>query len=767
MHFLSLKKLNTRTIKRSTVAGIIIILAFSALVFRIFWLQTAGFEKYQELVIDQMTTESAVKATRGKIYDKNGKVLATSITAYRVFISPRGIATAQKNLEDGKREIKEDTLKTDNYAELISANLADILGVSYAKVKENVAMTRYLDRTIARDVNEEIADRVREFIKNYALNDMVYLEATSKRYYPYSSLASHVLGFTSNDGSGLYGLELKYNSYLQGTDGKYITARDSFGNEMPYEYESYIEAINGYDLVTTLDEHIQAVLEEQLLATLTECAASNRACGVVVNVKTGAILAMATSEGFDLNNPRELNNYYQNILDKSGYAEGSDEYNKLRQECLFEMWQNKAITDTYMPGSTFKVITTAMALEEKKVKTTEMFTCTGSMKLGKRTIHCHKLTGHGTVTFARGLQESCNPVLMTVGLRMGTDLFKRYFDAFGYSEKTGVDLPGEANSIFFDPFTETDLAVASFGQNFKITALQQICGITAVANGGNLIKPYMVEKIIDGNGNTLYQHKTEIKRQTVSTDICKVVSDILEGGVSGGFGGKNCYVPGYKIAAKTGTSEKKDKKDENGEYSLRVASCIAYAPSDDPEIALIIMVDEPRIGTRYGSTVAAPYVANIMADILPYLGIEAEYTEEELKKLAIETPSFVYWYADEAQKYAEYMGYEVEIVGEGKFVTNQSPDKGSFVEKGSARIVLYLGDSAPENTVTVPNVIGKTASAANSLIINSGLNIKIEGSRNYLSGTGAVAVSQYPAAGTKIARGDVVTITMRYLDEEN
>lgn len=768
MATLDFRRISTKNLKRSTVAALVIILVAAILLCRIFWLQTAGFEKYQGLVINQMTTESTIKANRGKIYDTNGNILATSVTAYRVFISPRTIASAQKELDEAKASGDYSAeIKVDNYAELISRRLSDILNVTYDKVKENTEYTQYLDRTIARNVDEESAEKVRKFISEYKLNDMVYLEATSKRYYPYSDLASHVIGFTSSDGSGLYGLELKYNSYLEGKDGKIITARDSLGNEMPYEYESYIAAEDGYDIITTLDEHIQAVLEEQLYATLQECQASNRACGIVIDVDTGAVLAMATSEGFDLNNPRELNDYYSEVLTESGYAEGTDEYNKLRQELLFEMWQNKAITDTYMPGSTFKVITTAMALEEKKVSVTEMFNCSGGMTFAGRLIKCHKLKGHGSVTFARGLQESCNPVLMTVGLRLGTDLYKNYFDAFGYSEKTGIDLPGEANSIFFDPFNEIDLAVASFGQNFKITTLQQICGIAAVANGGYLVTPHVVDKVIGKDGNTVYENKTEVKRQVVSTDICNVINEILEGGVSGGFGGKNCYVAGYKIAAKTGTSEKKDKPDENGEYSLRVASCIAYAPADDPKVAMILMVDEPRVGTRYGSLVAAPYVANVMADILPYMGIEPQYTDEELAKLAVETPNFVYWYPEQAKKYAEASGFEVEIVGEGKFVTSQVPAAGTSVEKGSAKVIFYLGDSQPEKTVTVPNVIGKTANAANSLIINSGFNIKIQGSNNYLSGTGAVVVSQYPAAGEKLKKGDVVTIVMRYMDENN
>ena len=760
---MSTARVTPKILRRSTVVGAIIAIAFFVLAVRILWLQTAGFEKYQNLVISQMTTVSKVKAERGKIYDRNGNVLATSITAYRVFISPKSIEQNQKEVNEGTSD-KE--VQVEDYVDLICRQLSKILDISYDKIKEHTTYTQYLDRTVARDVNEECADRIRALISEYELEDMIYLEATSKRYYPNNELASHLIGFTSNDGTGLYGLELQYNSYLSGTDGKYITARDSHGNEMPYDYESYIPPQNGYDIITTTDIYVQSVLEEELLATLTECQASNRACGIVMDVKTGAILAMATSEGYDLNAPRELNDYYTGVLAGSGYEEGSEEYTKLRQELLFEMWQNKAITDTYMPGSTFKVITTAMTLEENLVQIDEMFTCTGAMKVGNRTIKCHKLTGHGHVTFARGLQESCNPVLMTIGLRLGTEKYESYFDAFGYFDKTGVDLPGEANSIFFDPFTEIDLAVASFGRNFKITALQQLCGIVAVANGGYLMQPYVVDKIVDASGNPVYEVGNTEKRQVVSTEVCRTIADILEEGVSGGYGGKNCYVAGYKIAAKTGTSEKMDKVDENGERSYRVASCIAYAPADDPQVAMIFIVDEPTVGTRYGSQVAAPYVANVMEAILPHLGIDPEYTEEELANLAIETPSLVYWYPEQAKEYAETVGFEVELVGEGKFVMQQSPAKGVLVEKKNARIVLYLGDAEPQNDVSVPDLIGKTAVAANQLLVNAGLNIKLEGSSTHLAGTSAVVISQSHAPGELVGRGEVITVVMRYVDEE-
>ncbi|HOA85172.1 MAG TPA: penicillin-binding transpeptidase domain-containing protein, partial [Bacillota bacterium] len=587
-------------------------------------------------------------------------------------------------------------------------------------------------------------------------------EAVSTRYYPQGSLASHLIGFTGSDGKGLYGLEYQYNEQLAGTPGKYITARDSHGNEMPYEYESYIPAKDGYNLTTTIDAYVQSVLEEQLEITLTESGANNRACGIVMDVRTGAIIAMATCPGFDLNDPWNLNEYFQKKLNAAGYAPDSDEYAALMKDLLLENWKNKAITELYMPGSTFKIMTVAMALQERETKLEDRFFCSGSRVVLGRTIHCHKVIGHGSLDLAGALQQSCNVALMTIGARIGTERFYNYVKQFGYLEKTGIDLPGEALGLFYSPasFTELDLAVSSFGQNFKITPLQQICAVAAVANGGHLVTPYVVEKITDNDGNVVFQHDTQIKRQIVNTEVCAVISEILEAGVSGDGGGKNAYVAGYRVAAKTGTSEKTDENKD-----MRVSSCVAYAPADDPQYAILIMVDEPTIGSSHGSVVAAPYIGNVFREILPYLGVEAVYTEKELANMAVKVPNFVYWSTSLAQKYAESLDIDIEIRGDGDYIVRQTPAAGSVIEQSGGRIILYAGNDVPEKTVKVPDVTGRTAAAANGMIINAGLNIRIEGTRNYLSGTGAVVVSQYPAAGEIVPEGTVVTVTFRYLDE--
>lgn len=749
------KSLGPVTLKRSLVAELLILAIFAVLLIRVFLIQTLDFEKYQAKVIDQLTVESAVAADRGNIYDRNGRLLATNVTAYRIFIAPRTIQGVQE--EKYGRE-------GNQQAQMIAAGLSEILeNVTYEYILTQTTYTTKLDRTVARNVNEETAEAVRAFVKENDLSTQVYLEAVSIRYYPYGSLAAHLIGFTSSDGEGLYGIEYQYNDQLKGTPGKYVTARDTYGNEMPYRYSSYIEAVDGNNVHSTLDVTVQAILEEQLNATRIESGANNRVCGIVMDVETAEILAMATSPGFDLNNAWALDEASLAVLQASGLSEDSAEYSELNRDLLLNMWSNKAITEIYIPGSTFKIITASISLEEKISQVSEQFTCLGSLNVLGTKIRCHKTEGHGTLTFAGGIQQSCNPIMMTLGLRLGTETFYQYAEAFGYMERTGIDLPGEAKGLFFNEATYStiDLAVTSFGQNFKVTPIQQLTAICAVANGGNLMTPHVVSSVTDLQGKTVYKADATARRQTVSEDVCKTVSQILEEGVSGDGGAKNAYVLGYRVAAKTGTSEKVGEDKE-----ARIASTVAYAPADDPQVAIIIMVDEPTIGSRYGSTAAAPYVANVLEQILPYLGVEAVYTEEELEKMAVTVPNLNYWTTALATNYLESLGLSYEIIGDGSYVTGQTPASGAAIEKVNGHVLLYTGSVKAEETVTVPNLMGKTAVAANSMIINAGLNIKIEGTKNYLSGTGATVVAQSPAAGTKVAPGEVVTVTFRYMEDE-
>ncbi len=822
--------IHPRIVRRGTVLMTIAFCLLGLLLFRILLYQTVGYGKYQQKVIDQMTTESAVLADRGNIYDANGVLLATNVTTYRVFITPSAIAAAQVEMDAQGEGIRLDSL--------ITNELSALLAVEPSFIMEQMTYTKKLDRTIKNKVSEESADAVRQSIEDHGWNRFVHLQATSTRYYPYSALAAHVLGFTGNDGDGLYGLEYYYNEQLAGVNGRYIIARDAQGNEMPYGYEEFIPAEDGYHLNTTLDVYVQAALDEEVKRAYTEAGGENRAAGVVMNVNTGAVLGMSVYPNFNLNDPWTLDAQSQKLLQTSGYPEGSDAYASMRQALLMNMWSNKAITESYIPGSTFKVVTAAMVLEEAVVSVDQGFDCPGYKVVSGRTIRCHKLTGHGHLTFSQGIQQSCNPVLMSVGLALGEDKFYGYLGAFGYLEKTNVDLPGEGTGVFAakDYFSELDLAIYAFGQNFNVTLMQQITAVSAVANGGYLVKPHFISSITDTDGTLIRKVGTEVRRQVVSTETCKTVSDILEKGVSGDGGAKNAYVMGYRVAAKTGTSEKKEyecprcdsvaipmtegghaqyqcsgcqqrvgedslERDEQGraihncpycKYALKalyicsicgregvlnsfdksedfVCSTVAFAPAENPQYAVIIMVDEPTEGVLYGSVVAAPYVANVMEKILPYLGVEAIYSDKELEKMAVTVPQVLNWSVSAAKKSCESRGLEVVVVGEPVGVVRQMyPAGGTVVEKESGKVYLYTTkDESVRETVTVPRLTDLSAVAANSTLVKNGLNIRIHGTKNYMSGTGAVVVEQSVAPGTVVPKGTVVEVTFRYLNEDD
>ena len=744
-------------LKRATTVLVGILLVFAILLGRIFWIQTVDFDRYLQKVIDQMTTQSRVSAERGDIYDRNGNVLATNITTYRVFISPASILSNQDEANRNDEKV--------NFAEHISDGLSRILGVDYSKIYEETTKTRYYDRTILKNVSDEKADEVRQFINDNDYHDMIYLEATSTRYYPNSTLGSSVIGFTNADGDGVYGLESQYDEMLAGTDGYYVTARDSYGNEMPYEYKSYISAQNGGNLVTTIDTYIQSVLEEQLLATVEECGAQNRACGIVVDVETGAILAMATVPGFDLNDPWTLNEYYSQFLIDDGLVEGTAEYDEQSREYLLDMWRNKAVSDSYIPGSTFKVVSSSMALTENEVKLVgDNVFCGGSLHLFGHTIHCHVKTGHGTLTFAEGLVQSCNVWFMTIGERLGINRFYNYFKSFGYLEKTGIDLPAEGNSVIKtqNDMTDLDLAIYAFGQNFNITPIQHMMAIASVANGGYLLEPYLVEQVVDDDGNVMYQHEATVKRQVISEDVCDELAIILEEGVSGDGGAKNVYVAGYQIAAKTGTSEKKGTEIRVENVEPYICSCIAFAPADDPKIAVLIMVDEPSRGVLYGSVIAAPYMGAIMEAVLPYIGVEKDVSQDN----SVKVPWLTDMALDEAIAQAEAFDYQVIVKGNGNYVTSQMPKGSSVIDRTNKIITLYTGNESEELSVTVPDLVGKGAYAANQMLANAKLNVCIEGTDNYMSGSGAVVISQSIPTGTKVSPGTIVTVTFRYLDPD-
>lgn len=798
------KRLDRRTHKRAYVALAVFAVLVLWIIIKLFIMQVVDYEDYQMKVIKQMTTEVEVNPDRGIIYDTNGNIIATNITTYSVVISPQDIIDEVRTTEEERPDSwliklmdflmslkkgggeEEKVYKSDwvdlngnevhniYMNEFIANSLSEILGVDKDFVLEKADLTGRRYEVIAKNVDEETAEEVLKLIDSNGLDRQIFLITSSKRYYPYNTLAAHVIGFTDADGKGLYGMENYYNNILEGKNGRYITAQDAKHNDMPFEYETYVEAQDGYNLTSTVDMYIQFELENQLEAALNDHQAANRVTGIVMDVDTCGILAMATAPTFDLNAPRELSPEMTEVIYKTfdnnvkneleQYEAGSEEYESiLKKYALSAMWKNKAITETYEPGSTFKIMTTAMALEEGVVTPQDTFYCSGALSVEgyPKPIHCHKRTGHGLVTFRVGLQQSCNPTLMTVGLRLGQEKFYNYFEQFGYNAVTGIDLPNEIATYYHDyqNFTIASLAVYSFGQTFKTTALQQLTAISAVANGGKLITPHVLKDILDDDGNVVQSYETDVKRQVVSEETCKTITEILEEGVSGNGGARNAYTAGYKVAAKTGTSEKKDKKDENGEYSLRVGSCVAYAPADDPKVAVIFIVDEPSAGSVFGSVVAAPYVSNLMSFILPYMGYEPSYTEEELEKVEIGVSNYVGSTVENAEADLGWREINYKIIGDGLTVTSQIPAGGSTMTKKDGILYLYTGDAIPTTDIEVPDLVGKTAEAANRIVTNLGLNVSISGASN---GSSATVSSQSPAAGEVVSAGTVVTIEMRH-----
>ena len=761
----------------------------------LFNLQIRSYDEYQKKVLNQITKETTVTASRGDIYDTNMNLLAGNKSVYLIFISPQDIITAMNGDFSIYAMTREDAgLKypgtfgglnrasdyyiytdadgvTSSYTmdRLIAKGLSEILGVDYVKIMDLTAKKNRYYEVVKKNVEKEDADRVRAFIDEYGLEEQIHLTASTKRYYPNNTLACHVIGFVNADGDGVYGIESYYNDVLKGSSATYLTARDGKGHDLPTDYESYLDEQDGYSIISTIDQYLQFELESVLYETLTENAAGNRAAGIVMDVNTGGILAMATVGGYDLNNPYTLTDYYTAQLEASGYDKDSREYSKLEGNLRFTMWNNKAVTELYEPGSTFKIVTSAMGLELGVVSLSDTFNCAGRVKIDGygAPISCHKTTGHGTLDFAGALQQSCNPAFVAIGQRIGQENFYKYFGQFGYGSRVGIDLPGEAITYYHDyeDFSKVSLAVYAFGQTFKVTPIQHITAIAAIANGGYLVTPHVMKQVIDSDGNIIDTYDTSTVRQVISSETSKTLATILEEGVSGNGGAKNAYVAGYKVAAKTGTSQKRDKLDENGEDTLRVGSCVAFAPADDPQIAVLILVDEPHGSSMYGSVVAAPYVSKFLSSALPYLGFEPQYGDGEEAAVETTVSRYVNQTTSSAVSQLEKNGFKYVVVGGGDIVTAQSPASGTVVSNIAKVVILYTNGEEPKGTVTVPNVVGKTAEAANRLIINENLNIRIEGAANFTSGSGATVIEQSPAAGESVPEGTVITLTFRHLSD--
>ena len=769
-------QVSRREINKKSNYFFAIMLFFAILLIgRLAYLMIFQYDKYQSKTLSQSTTVSTVSASRGTLYDRNMNILAVSTTVERVFISPHDIpkmtvreyidsyveemrATIEDKEKERERLLSLYTNTSVSVAEDVANFLSELLEVDREMILEKAAKVNRRDETIKQKVDVLTCDKIREFIVARHYTGFVHTQEDTKRSYPNGALASHVLGFTGAENRGLAGVELSYNSELSGTNGKIITAVNGIGEQMPYKYETYVPAEDGTNLMLTLDVTVQKILEKHLETSLAETQAEEGVWGIVMEVDTGEILALAGLPDFDCNSPYVLDEVSQKKYDS--YVGTDEEKNKLQSDLLYAMWQNGLITNTYEPGSTFKMLTACMAIEEKLVTSYEHFNCTGSIRVEgyPKPINCHLHSGHGLQTFEESLWHSCNPVFVTMGLRIGPEKFYEYFKAFGYLGKTGIDLPGEKMGIWHSAFNRVELAVSSFGQTFTVTPIQHIAAVAAVANGGYLVTPHVVKGTVDSDGKFIDNHASETKRQIISNETASTVVSYMRGGVENGGSSRNAYVKGYSVAAKTGTSVKTDIRTQTGETKY-IASCVAFAPADDPQIAVMVLVDEP-VGTYYGGSIAAPVVSRVLSEVLPYLGVETEYTDEDEDLAEYPVGTYVGVSVESAKKAVAEDGYNCKVVGNGETVYKQVPKAGEGLSHKST-IVLYT-DDVTSGLVTVPSVVGMRASQVNKTLTDAGLNVTVSGtSGGYLDG--AISVSQSVEAGEVVERGTIVTVEFRHL----
>ena len=699
-------------------------------------------EKYQSKASEQQLYDSLVTAPRGDIYDRNMQILATSTTAWTVYITPNGI---KKISDDAKREKVRTT---------IAKGLSEILEVDYQTVYDNTNKNSYYV-IVKKKIDKETADKVRQFIKDnkdLEITKYIGLDQTTKRYYPNDSLASVVIGFVGADEQGLAGIESYYDAELTGIAGRVVAAKNAAGTDMPFTYEKVEEAQKGNSLVLTLDSYIQHTAEKYLQTAIEQNQIAERGAAVVMNVKTGAILAMAVKGDFNPNQPFVLSAEDQAKVD----ALEGEEKDKLKGELLNRQWRNKAVSDTYEPGSVFKVVTASIAIEENLVNKNNSFYCNGRTTVAGQGYGCWKHGGHGTQNLGMAIANSCNPAFITIGQLIGVSTFSKYFKAFGFAEKTGIDLPGESRSTYHkeEKMGVVELASSSFGQTFNVTPVQLLSAISAAVNGGYLVQPHLLEKTVDENGKVVKTTTTTYKRQVISETTSATMRELMEYVAQNGA--KNSLVTGYRIGAKTGTSQKVAKIQQTGDKYLYIGSCATVAPIDDPEIAVFVMLDEPKGSNYYGGVISAPVNSKIMADVLPYLGYEPSYTEEELKKLAIEVPDTVGLGVDDAKGKLTTAKLQYKIVGSGEKVIRQLPEAGNKVISGGV-VILYT-EQSENTTVTVPDFRGLTATEANTAAANAGVNIEFSG--NTATG-GLKAYNQSVAPGTSVEAGSIITVYFR------
>lgn len=715
---------------------LILVLGFGAAVLRLTYLTTIQSSELQESAVDLQLADTTVSAKRGTIYDANGNVLAESASVWQVVMSPVNF-------------------KNDKQRQAAAKGLSEIFDLEYNDVLDDTKQQSHyvvVKRRIESDEREKVLELIDTLKKDYSCSGVIQLLDDYKRYYPKNSLASSVIGFTGSDDQGLEGIEYEYDSYLSGTPGRIITAQNARGTDMPFRYEQNVESEDGNNVYLTIDETIQSICEKYMQKGVEDNNVLNKGVCIAMDVNTGAILAMVTTDGYDLNNPYELSAKEKKKIKSTAKSKQAE----AESAALSAMWRNKAVADTYMPGSVFKMCVASAALEENLVNEKTSFTCTGSISVEGETIHCSNISGHGTQNFVEVISNSCNPAFIQIGQMLGAGKFRQYYQGFGFSDKTGIDLPGEAEDSFWKEgkMGGVDLAVASFGQNFTITPIQMITACAAVSNGGYVVQPHVVSKITDSKGNVIKTVDKKVKRQVISDDTSKKMNEYLEYNTER-QGAAAGYISGYKVAGKSGTTEKRGvTKFESSFSEDYISSFCGYAPADDPQIAMLVFFDTPDGDAYYGSQVSSPVFINIMSEVLPYLDVKTSYTDEELGYVDASAGDYTGVSVDEAKTAVEADGFTATVKGNGSTVISQIPTVSSGLQKGGS-IVLYTDSDSQSETVSVPSLIGLSPDEVNDVASAYGLNVSFSGATTS-SGTSS---SQNIEAGTSVSPGTVITVS--------
>ncbi len=725
--------IQTRSFVLMILMGVVM---FVLLFFRLFDLQITRHEELQGKAVNQQTRRTVVTANRGTIYDAGGNILAISSSAETIILSPLEIDNAVNDTENPVSWTKES----------LAAGLAEILGKDASAIRKRMDNVKSQYEVIQLRADEDTAAKVRSYVDENKIAG-VHLVADTKRYYPYGSLAAQVIGFVGDENTGLYGLEAYYEKELEGQSGLVISSKDQAENDMLYTYEQYFAAKNGSDLTLTLDTTIQYYLEKGIESMVDKFSAANGASGIVMDAKTGGILAMASYPNYDLNDFLTVSD--QTLQERIERGESTVADMQLLQ------WRNKALNDTYEPGSTFKILTLSAALEEGVVDKTTTVNCGGSVNISGYTIHCSNKNGHGLQTLVQSVGNSCNPAFINYGLRIGSEKFYEYMRSFGLMNTTGIDLGGEAVGVFAadSSFTQLDLACYAFGQNFTVTPLALIAAQAACVNGGYLHTPYLVERITDSDGNVTYRHDDTPVRQVISEQTSATVRECLEYVVASGTG-KNGQVAGYRIGGKTGTADK-------GQTGDVVVSFLCFAPADDPQVIMLITMDTPSRATGTyvsGGNMVAPTASTVMAEILPYLGVEPSYSAEELLGMDTTVPNVIGMSVEEAKAKLKDRALSYKIVGDGETITDQTPAGGAIIP-GKSSVILYAGEEKSTGKCVVPHLIGKTPSEANTTATAAGLLIRFSGTTGSESSSVRV-LSQSIDEGTEVEAGTVITVQL-------